>query len=548
MTMRKRWAGVGAVALLAIAIGVFASSAGSRTAKSGGTFRIGTSSGIDSLNPYVAFNQDAYATFQYIYPILVQYDKTNLNFAPLFARSWKSSKDGKTWTFKTQPNARWTDGKPLTAADAAWTINTDIKFQGTGAANIAGLIAHITRADAPDPTTLVVHYKQAPGNVLGQFQQFFILPKHIWSQHTGHKGADLKTFANNAPIVGSGPFKLVKYKKNEIALFQKNTSYWGTKPQIDAFGLRMFANDDAMISALKAHELDAINAVPATAIKTLKNAGFTISDVPGLDQTDFIFNSNPKKTKHRELLNLKLKEAFAHAIDREQIIRVVWLGAARHASSIIPAATGSWHNPDLKPESFDLKLANKMLDQLGYKRGSGGVRVANGHKMSYDVIAPTDVHSIPRTFQILQSAFAKIGVQLHQKALDSTAAFDLMTGPNGKYLNFDLAMWDWVSLIDPDFMLSVVTCAQWSGWSDSGFCDKRYDAMYSQQQLTPDQGKRRQLVWKMQKYLYDRRPYLWLANDDSVSAVSPKWDGFINTPQGPFNELSIRTMTSVHQK
>ncbi len=109
-------------------------------------------------------------------------------------------------------------------------------------------------------------------------------------------------------------------------------------------------------------------------------------------------------------------------------------------------------------------------------------------------------------------------------------------------------MWDWVSLIDPDFMLSVVTCAQWSGWSDSGFCDKRYDAMYSQQQLTPDQGKRRQLVWKMQKYLYDRRPYLWLANDDSVSAVSSKWDGFINTPQGPYNELSIRTMTSVHQK
>jgi peptide/nickel transport system substrate-binding protein len=548
MTMRKRWAGVGAIALLMVAIGVFASSAGSRSTKSGGTFRLGTSSGIDSLNPYVAFNQDAYATFQYIYPILVQYDKTNLKFAPLFARSWKSSKDGKTWTFTTQANAKWTDGKPLTAADAAWTINTDIKYQGTGAANIAGLIAHITRADAPNPTTLVVHYKQAPGNVLGQFQQFFILPKHIWSQHTGHKGADLKTFANNVPIVGSGPFKLAKYQKNEIALFQKNSSYWGTKPQIDAFGLRMFANDDAMISALKAHELDALESVPSTAIKTLKDAGFTISDVPGLEQSDFIFNSNPKKTKHRELLNLKLKEAFAHAIDRDQIIKVVYLGKAKPADSIIPAPTGAWHNPSLKPETFDLRLANRMLDQLGYKRGSGGVRVANGHKMAYDVVTPTDVHSIPRTFQILQSAFAKIGVQLRQKALDSTAAFDLMSGPNGKYLNFDLAMWDWTALIDPDFMLSVVTCAQWSGWSDTGFCDKRYDAMYSQQQLTPDQGKRRQLVWKMQKYLYDHRPYLWLSNSDSVSAVSSKWDGFVNTPQGPFNELSIITMTSVRQK
>ena len=546
--MKKRWLSALILGAAVVAVVAFASTAGGSGAKSGGTFRVGTSSGIDSLNPYVAFNQDAYSTFQYIYPVLVQYDKTNLRFAPFFAKSWKTSNSGKTWTFKTVSGAKWTDGKPLTAADVAWTINTDIKYQGTGGANVAGLIAHIARADAPNPTTLVVHYKQAAGNVLGQFQQFFILPKHIWSKHTGHKGADLKTFANNAPIVGSGPFRLIKYQKNEIALFQKNDSYWGAKPQVDTFGLRMFSNDDAMISALKAHEIDAIEAVPATAIKTLKSAGFTISDVAGLDQTDFIFNSNPKKTKHRELLNLKLKEAFAHAIDRDQIIKVVFLGTAQPADSIVPAPTGAWHNPSLKPETFDIALANKMLDKLGYKRGSGGIRVANGHKMAYDVIAPTDVHSIPRTFQIIQADFRKLGIQLRQKALDSSAAFDLMTGPGGKYLNFDLAMWDWTALIDPDFMLSVVTCAQYGGWSDTGFCDKKYDSMYSQQQLTPDQNKRRLIVWKMQKYLYDKRPYIWLANDNAVSALSSKWDGFINTPQGPFNELSILSLTSVHQK
>ena len=133
--------------------------------------------------------------------------------------------------------------------------------------------------------------------------------------------------------------------------------------------------------------------------------------------------------------------------------------------------------------------------------------------MSYDVVTPTDVQSIPRTFQIIQADFAKIGVQLRQKALDSTAAFDLMSGPNGTYQGFDLAMWDWTALVDPDFMLSVVTCGQYGGWSDSGFCDKRYDAMYSQQQLTPNQAKRRAVVWRMQAYLAQQRPYLWLANE-----------------------------------
>jgi peptide/nickel transport system substrate-binding protein len=542
--MKKLLAG----AAIGAAVLTLASVAGGSSTKSGGTFRIGTSSRIDSLNPFVAFNQDAYSTFMYIYPVLIQYDDKNAKFVSDFASTWSSSNGGKTWTFKTRPNAKWSDGKPLTAADAAWTINTSIKYSGTGAANMAGLIAHITKADAPNPTTLVVHYKQAAGNVLGQFQQFPILPKHIWQSHTGHKGNDLKTFANSAPVVGAGPYTLVKFKKDEIALFQKNASFYGPKPQADGFGLRMFSNDDTLVAALKAGEIDSIEDVPATAIKTLKGAGMNIVSIPGVDQTDFIFNANTKKPKHRELLNMKVREAFDHAIDRNKIVSVVFLGHARRAVSIIPAATGSWANPNLQVVGFDLAKANKLLDGLGYKKGSDGIRSAQGHKMSYQVITPTDVQSVPRTFQILQADFKKIGVNLTQRALDSSAAFDAITAPNGKYLNFDLALWDWVALIDPDFMLSVVTCDQYNGWSDSGYCDKAYDKMYSQQQLTPDQAKRRQIVWKMQKYLYDHRPYLWLATLDHVSAVNQKWTGLVNSPQGPFNALSKASLTKVHQK
>ncbi|MFL5960005.1 MAG: ABC transporter substrate-binding protein [Gaiellaceae bacterium] len=544
--MKTRWL---AALLLTVAALIFATTAigSGKRAASGGTFRLGTASGIDSLNPYVAFNQDAYNTFEYIYPVLVQYD-SKLHYAPFFARSWHTSKDGKTWTFKTQPHAKWSDGKPLTAADAAWTINTDLKYANGATANVAGLVAHITHASAPNATTLVVHYKQAAGNVLGQFQQFFILPKHVWSQQLGKNGTGLKTFPNGAPVVGSGPFNLVKYTKNQITLFQRNDSYWGPKPKVEEFGLQQFSNDDAMVTALKSHHLDAIESVPATAMRTLRSSGFAVSQVHGLDQTDFIINSNPKKKHHRELLNLKVKEAFDHAIDRQKIDSVVFLGAAQPANSIIPATTGAWHNPHLKTVSFDVKLANRILDKLGYKRGPGGIRVANGNKMSYEVVTPTDVQSIPRTFEILQTDFAKISVQLKRKALDSSAAFALMAGPNNTYQGFDLAMWDWTALIDPDFMLSVVTCAQYGGWSDSGFCDKRYDRMYSQQQLTPNQEKRRQIVWRMQAYLYEQRPYLWLANDDSVSATSKNWAGFRNTAQGPFNELNIQSLTQVHQK
>jgi peptide/nickel transport system substrate-binding protein len=547
--MRKRWLAALPLVVAALAFATTATGSG-KTAASSSLFRLGTASGIDSLNPYVAFNQDSYSAFEYMYPVLVQYD-SKLHFAPFFATSWSRSKNGKTWTFKTRAHAKWNDGKPLTAADAAWTINTDIKYKNGGAANEAGIINHISGASAPNATTLVVRYSEAPNPayVLGQFQQFFILPKHIWAQHIGNKGAGLKTFPNNptnAPVVSSGPFNLVKFQKNNIAIFERNNTYWGVKPKVQEFGLQQYSDDDAMVTALKAHALDAIEAVPATSMKTLRGSGFVVSDVPGLDETDFIINSNPKKKHHRELLNLKVKEAFDHAIDRKKIDSVVWLGAASEPSSIIPASAGAgWHNTHLKPPTFNLKLANKLLDEAGYKRGAGGIRVANGKKMSYQVVTPTDVQSIPRTFAIIQTDFRKIGVQLSQKTLDSTAAAAITTTP---YQDYDLAMWDWTALIDPDFMLSVVTCAQWGGWSDSGFCNKHYDKLYSEQQLAPTVAKRRQIVWQMQAFLYKQRPYLWISNDDSVDAVAKNWVGFKNTAQGPFNELNIQSLTQVHQK
>jgi peptide/nickel transport system substrate-binding protein len=539
--MKKRWA---ALLLLAFLIAGCGSSSGN---KEGGTFRMGTSSRIDSLNPYVAFNQDAYNTFMYIYPFLVQYDKTNVKFAPDFAKSWSSSADGKTWTFKTVEGAKWSDGEPLTAEDAAWTINTDIKYKDGGAANAAGLIAHITKAEAPDPNTLVVHYEAPAGNVLGQFQQFAILPKHIWEQHLGNKGNDLKTFANNAPVVGSGPFTLTKFKKDQIALFEKNPDFYGPKPKVNAFGLRMFSNDDALVAALKAGEIDSIEELPPTSIKTLQDADFAVSKVPGVDQTDFIINSSPNKKSHPELQSEKVRRAFDMTINRQQVVNVVFLGAAKPGRTIIPEPTGEWFNPNIPATPFDPAGANKILDALGYKKGGDGIRVANGQKMAYEVITPTDLHSANRTFQILQPDFRKIGVQLTQKALDSTAAFDAMTAPDGKYANFDIALWDWVGLIDPDFMLSVVTCDQWEGWNDSGFCDKTYDAMYSKQQLTPDQAQRKDQVWQMQSYLAEKKPYLWIASLDHLAATSKKWTGLLESPQGPFNSLSKISLSSVHQ-
>jgi peptide/nickel transport system substrate-binding protein len=509
--------------------------------------KIGTTQDLDSANPFNTALVVGYEVFGLTYNLLVEFDK-DAHPSPGFAESWDRAPDKVT--FHIRQGMKWSDGQPATAQDVCYSwglaiaaIN-DEKNVGLGYLDPNVKDAGVNKIECPDDNTFVAYTKDQSDRI---FQVYVpILPKHVWSKHLGHKGNDLKTFSNS-PLVGAGPFKLVKYQKNDIALFQRNNSFYGEKPKADGFGLRMFSNEDTLVAALKAHEIDAIESVPATAVATLRKS-FNIRTAPGVDQTDFIINSNRKKTSHRELLSFKVKEAMAHAVDRKQIIKVVFLGYAKPASTIIPPATGAWHNPKLKPEKFDLKLANKLLDQAGLKKGSDGIRRANGRKMSYTVITPTDVPSTNRTFQILQPDFRKIGIVLTQRALDSTAAFEAMTAPDNKYLKFDLALWDWVGLIDPDFMLSVVTCAQYGGWSDSGYCNPKYDRMYSQQQLTPNQAKRKQIVWQMQKYLYKQKPYIWLAAQDAVWAVSKNWGGLVASPQGPFNSINKLSLTRVHQQ
>jgi peptide/nickel transport system substrate-binding protein len=544
----RRVSGLAAAAVVAVlaAAGCGSNSAGGGAIKNGGVFRLGSSSSIDSLNPFIAFQADAYVTFEYVYPMLVQYN-AKLQFVPDFATSWQESTDGKTWTFHTQPHAKWSDGKPLTAADAAWTLNTIIKFQKGPTANSAGYVAHMASAAAPNATTLVLTYSRPVGNVLAQMQQTAILPEHIWAQYATGSGKALKTFTNPAPIVSGGPFELVKYTPKVIALFKRNPNFYGQRPHIDGLGLQFFGTTDAEVTALKSGQLDGIEVVPPTSVATVKAAHFVVSESPGVQFDDFITNSNPNQVpSHKELLNPLLRQAFDYAIDRQAIISTALLGHGTGGSSIIPPATGHWNDQAVKAAPFDLAKANQLLDQAGYKMGSGSVRMANGHPMSYTVIMSSDIASGygNRTFQIIQADFAKIGVQLTLKVLDPSAAYNAITANN--YKNFELSMWDWYPLEDPDFMLSVLTCGSWTVWNDTGFCNKTYDGLYAAQSAATSPAQRQQIVYQMQEMIATQKPYLVLDYANSIEAHSAKWADLVPVAGISWNSMSKIPFESVH--
>src|SRR5439155_10135778 len=145
----------------------------------GGVLRIGTMNEIDSLNPFNWIESQTFQLFIMVFPQFVQYDHDASGYKIVgdWATSWDTSADGKDWTFHLVPGTKWSDGTPMTADDAVWTINTTVKYANGPTAVAAPALAHVTGAEAPDASTVIIHYEQPVGNVLEQLEQFFIVPR-----------------------------------------------------------------------------------------------------------------------------------------------------------------------------------------------------------------------------------------------------------------------------------------------------------------------------------------------------------------------------------
>ncbi|MBN9608716.1 MAG: peptide ABC transporter substrate-binding protein [Actinobacteria bacterium] len=517
--------------------------------KEGGTLRIGVTAEIDTLNPFSSQSDYSSVAYQYLYPHLTVYDE-KLNLAPSFAESWADSDGGKVWTFKTVPNAKWSDGAPLTAKDAAFTLNMIVKYQDGPTGQLSQLVTGLKTATATDDNTLVLTYSDPTANVPAQMQGVHILPEQVWGKLATGNGDAIRTFANDAtPSVSGGPFQLVKYTQNQIALFARNANWWGQKPHIDGFGIQMFGTADAMAAALKSGQLDMIGeSTSPTLVESLKQAGMVVSTGPSQTFYDLIINTNPKMKAHKELLNPKVREAFEYALDRAQMISKAWLGFAENNASIVSTASG-WSDPAIKPLPFDLAKANQLLDEAGFKKGADGIRMGDGAPMSYNLIFPTEINGAGDVmFDIIKNDFQQIGVQVTQQKMDPTAATTAINGADNKYEDYTLAMWDWVLPPDPQNVLGVLTCDQWGNNSDSGYCNPEYDKLFAQQGTLVDRAARQAAVNQMQEMIFKDRPYIVLCYPDVIEAHSPKWDGFVMSPLlGSVNNLSIATLLNVHQ-
>ena len=450
-----------------------------------------------------------------MYDYLVGYSMKDISPQPALAEKWETSDDGKTWTFHMRDDVKWSDGKPLTSADVAFTYNR-VLGGGVEGNNWSSYLNNVEKATAPDPTTLVLTLSKP--NATLPLLPIPIVPKHVWKNISSNK---VESYGNaptaDKPVVGSGPFRLVEGRPGGSTYrFEKNPDYYGGVPHVDQVVFRVYKAKDPAVQALIKGEVDFVEDIPPLQVRALKGRE-GIEAQNGLSPyfEEIAFNTGARDPKTEKplgdgnpvLKDVKFRQALAHAVDRDRLLKTAYQGAAESGQTIVPSAYGTyyWEPTGDQEFKFDLDEANRLLDEAGYKRGADGKRTRPDGKPigSLRLFGRSDEPRSVKVLDFFEEWLSELGIDSKVKALDSNTLTDIIV--EGDY---DIFQWGWYVEPDPDSILADFTCAQRGANSDSWYCDKEYDAMYQAQNAELDNTKRVEIVKKMQQKIYEDAPYI----------------------------------------
>ena len=363
---------------------------------------------------------------------LLTYD-FDFNPKPLLATEWTISDDGLSYTFKLREGVKWHDGKDFTAEDVAFSILTLKEVHPRGRATFAKVSA--VNVIDPHQVELVL---SAPAPYLIKAlasSESPIVPKHLYE--------NTKVPENewNLKPVGTGPFVFKEWQRGSYVLLEKNPNYWDAgKPYLDQIVYKFIGDPAASTAALEAGEIQLVTGgtLPVADIKRLQsdsrfefeNRGFGY--VNSIARAEFNLD-NPI------LANQKVRQAIAHAIDRQFIVDTVFLGYAKALNGPVNPDLAAFFDPDLPKYEFDTAKAEALLDEAGYKRGADG----NRFELKIDPTQPTGVYF--QTAQYIAQALGKVGIKVTLRTQDFGAFVKKVYTDR----DFDIALEGMSNLFDP---------------------------------------------------------------------------------------------------
>lgn len=460
---------------------------------------------------------------------LTNLDK-NENVIPGVAEKWDVSNNGLTYTFHLRKNAKWSDGKGVTAKDFeyAWKRalnpktasqyayqlfylkNGEAYNEGKAKADQVGVIAK-------DNYTLVVTLQNPTPYFLSltSFPTYDPVRKDVVEKNPTSWATKPDTY------ISDGPYKMVEYKSKDSLNFEKNPNYWNAKNiKIDRIEFKTLENESSYYAAFKTGELDLIDKPPATETPNLLKNG-TAKAYPYLAIYFYDINVSPQAKSinpaaAKALSDVRVRKALNLAIDRTSITKKVTKSGETPATSFVPNGTSDSNGENFTdkqylPKTADVAQAKKLLAEAGYPNGKGFPQLE---------ILYNTMQGHQNIAQAIQDMWKKnLGINVTLKNVERKVHLTQLQ--NHQYL---LGRDGWTAdYNDAMTFLDVFTTG--NGNNMTGYSNPKYDQIIAQAKAEPDKTKRASLMHQAEDLVMTDMPVIPIYYYTEVVCMNPKLKG-----------------------
>lgn len=467
-----------------------------------------------NLDPRIGTDEVSEHIDELLFDGLVDRD-AHFQFQPALASRWEQP-NPITLVFHLRPGVHFSDGRPMTARDVVWSIDsirdgTVISPKATPYKSIAGV-------EADGPLTVVFHLKHPDNFLLTNLSTgaFGVIPYGSGSDFWRHP-------------VGTGPFRFVSQRIDQDVVIARNPESWAPEPKIQQVHFAVVPDAITMALELEKGSADVeSNSLPMDVLPVLaRRPNLEVADARGTDIQYITFNTRDGILKH-----VRVRQAIACAINRPLLIRTLLGGRAQPALSLLPTSHWAWTG-NVPRYEFDPDRANQLLDAAGYKRGPGGIRFHLSMKTSND--EGTRLLAV-----VLQQELARVGIALDLRSYEFATFYSDVT--RGAFQMYSLK---WVGgNQQPDIYSYVFSTASFppDGANRGRYSNPQLDRLLEDAARNPDIAARREDYVQAQQILARDLPSINLWYLDSVIVHSRRLTHVIPSPSGSYLFLESATL------
>lgn len=495
---------------------------------------IGFSGDASYLNPVIASDGQSYKAEWPIFDSLVELDKS-LKPQPLLAEKWDISPDGKAYTFHLRQDVKWQDGQPFTADDVAFTFYSvlDPKVKSPHQAFFSALVGFKELTDPKNPADSSKLAKK-PIEVVDKYTVRFnleypyspflsiltnprggIVPKHLL------EGKDLRTADFNQKPVGTGPFKVVEWKKDDRLVLEANKDYFAGKPKIDRIIYRVIPDPVVQMQELRSGGIDMVDMPPLEEVAGLKsdpNYRVFTAATPSYQYFGFRLDREPFSDK-------RVRQAISYAVDFDGIIKKALLGYATRATGQLPP--DSWaYNHNVKTYPYNSDKAKEILAEAGWRPGPDGILQKDGKPFKFTVTGDQANQQVKDSAVIIQEQLAKVGIKMEVKLIDWPTFVKRLFASE-----FEGILVGWTNHPDPDpFAYTIWHSSQWKGRNFAHYKNPEVDEMLEKARRATSLDERKKYYARFQELLAEDAPYVWGYYPQEIYTVRKQFKGLETIP------------------